>query len=148
MLRCCARDGYAAGAKFEGVPKPRVNLARFHGVFAPNSKHRVQVTPAKRGKGKKTKVADDAQDPTPAERRASMTPDQVRGRLWAQRLKRVFNIDIETCSACGGAVKVIAYIEDPVVIEKILTHLNEKAATAAMGLSPQVRAPPQAGLFD
>ncbi|MDW3816074.1 transposase [Klebsiella pneumoniae] len=32
------------------VPKPRVNLARFHGVFAPNSKHRVQVTPAKRGK--------------------------------------------------------------------------------------------------
>ena len=27
---------------------------------------------------------------------------------WAQRLKRVFNIDIATCSACGGAVKVIA----------------------------------------
>jgi hypothetical protein len=33
------------------VPKPRVNLTRFHGVFAPNSKHRVEVTPAKRGKG-------------------------------------------------------------------------------------------------
>ena len=29
------------------VPKPRVNLTRFHGVFAPNSQ---QVTPAKRGK--------------------------------------------------------------------------------------------------
>jgi rRNA maturation protein Nop10 len=27
---------------------------------------------------------------------------------WAQRLKRVFNIDIETCSVCGGATKVIA----------------------------------------
>jgi hypothetical protein len=25
------------------VPKPRVNLTRFHGVFAPNSKHRVSV---------------------------------------------------------------------------------------------------------
>ncbi len=35
---------------------------------------------------------------------------------WAQRLKRVFNIDIETCSECGGAVKVIACIEDPVAI--------------------------------
>ena len=34
------------------VPKPRVNLTRFHGVFAPNSKHRVTVTPTKRGKGK------------------------------------------------------------------------------------------------
>ncbi len=27
---------------------------------------------------------------------------------WAQRLKRVFRIDIETCEHCGGAVKVIA----------------------------------------
>ena len=34
------------------VPKPRVNLTRFHGVFAPNSKHRALVTPAKRGKGR------------------------------------------------------------------------------------------------
>jgi hypothetical protein len=33
------------------VPKPRVNLTRFHGVFVPNSKHRVHVTPARRGKG-------------------------------------------------------------------------------------------------
>jgi hypothetical protein len=122
------------------VPKPRVNLTRFHGVFAPNSKHRVQVTPAKRAKGRKAKVADEPQDPTPAERRASMT--------WAQRLKRVFSIDIETCSACGGAVKVIACIEDPVVIDKILTHLNEKAAAAGIGLLPQVRAPPQAELFN
>ena len=31
---------------------------------------------------------------TPAEKRASMT--------WAERLKRVFDIDIETCSECGG----------------------------------------------
>ncbi len=27
------------------VPKPRVNLTRFHGVFAPNSAHRARVTP-------------------------------------------------------------------------------------------------------
>lgn len=32
------------------VPKPRVNLTRLHGVFA-SSKHRVDVTPAKREKG-------------------------------------------------------------------------------------------------
>ena len=43
---------------------------------------------------------------------------------WAQRLKRVFNIDIETCGKCGGAVKVIACIEDPVMIRKILAHLR------------------------
>ncbi len=30
------------------APKPRVNLIRFHGVFAPNSLHRATITPAKR----------------------------------------------------------------------------------------------------
>ena len=39
------------------VPKPRVNLTRFHGVFAPNSKHRAGVTPARRGKKVKVKSA-------------------------------------------------------------------------------------------
>ena len=29
---------------------------------------------------------------------------------WAQRLKRVFNIDIETCKACDGHLKIIACI--------------------------------------
>ena len=47
---------------------------------------------------------------------------------WAQRLKRVFIIDIETCPSCGGAVQIIARVEDPVVIEKILTHLDAKTA--------------------
>ncbi|MBT6826029.1 MAG: hypothetical protein HOA60_07780 [Rhodospirillales bacterium] len=28
------------------APKPRANLTRFHGVLAPNSKHRINVTPA------------------------------------------------------------------------------------------------------
>ena len=48
------------------VPKPRVNLTRFHGVFAPNSKHRARVTPAKRGKGNKAKVLEEPQTPPSA----------------------------------------------------------------------------------
>ena len=43
---------------------------------------------------------------------------------WAQRLKRVFNIDIEKCSHCGGRVNIIATIKDPLVIKKILDHLE------------------------
>ena len=31
------------------VPKPRVNLTRFHGAIAPTSAHRAQLTLAKRG---------------------------------------------------------------------------------------------------
>ena len=42
---------------------------------------------------------------------------------WMQRLKRVFHIDIEHCGVCGGTLRVIACIEIPALIEKILTHL-------------------------
>ena len=35
-------------------------------------------------------------------------------------IRRVFKIDIETREQCGGVVKVIACIEDPVVIKQIL----------------------------
>ena len=38
--------------------------------------------------------------------------DRQRSLTWAQRLKRVFAIDIETCRRCGGKLRVIASIED------------------------------------
>jgi hypothetical protein len=40
------------------APKPRVNLTRFHSVFAPNIAHRVRVIPAKRGEVKQTSLND------------------------------------------------------------------------------------------
>jgi hypothetical protein len=116
------------------VPKPRVNLTRFHGVFAPNSRYRARVTPVKRGKGSPCRSTQDSQQPTPTERRASMS--------WVQRLKRVFNIDIETCQDCGGAVRIIACIEDPAVIEKILAYLDTMTTSAnAAQLLPSGTAP-------
>jgi hypothetical protein len=48
------------------VPRPRVNLTRYHGVLVPNSKYRARVTPARRGKGKKIQAHDEKQDQTPA----------------------------------------------------------------------------------
>ncbi len=46
---------------------------------------------------------------------------------WARLLKRVFDIDIERCQACGGKLKIIAVIEEPALIERILTHLGLSA---------------------
>ncbi len=43
---------------------------------------------------------------------------------WAQRLKRVFEIEIEKCDKCVGPVRIIASIEDPDVMQKILKHLG------------------------
>jgi hypothetical protein len=98
------------------------------------------VTPAEWGKGSQPKTSDELDEQTPVQRHVAMT--------WAQRLKRVFNIDVETCRACGGTAKVIACIEDPVVIEMILSHLSEKASSTETTLLPESRAPPHAGLYD
>jgi hypothetical protein len=44
----------------------------------------------------------------------------------ARRLKRVFGIEIEQCVRCGGRLNVIASIEEPEVIERILAHRRER----------------------
>ena len=76
------------------VPKPRAHLTRYHGVFAPASALRSRVVPR------------------PGTRRETEPPDQTevqrhRAMTWAQRLKRVFAIDIERCRRCGGRLEVI-----------------------------------------
>ena len=78
----------------------------------------------------------NAEVKTPIERHAAMT--------WTQRLKRVFNIGIETCGRCGGSLKVIACIEDQDIIDRILAHLREKEqeVPARPLLIPPTRAPP------
>ena len=43
---------------------------------------------------------------------------------WAQRLKRVFAIEIYKCEKCGGSVRIIASVEDPDAIQTILIHLG------------------------
>ena len=64
------------------------------------------------------------------------------GHTWAQRLKRVFSIDTETCEKCGGKMKMIACIEEPEVIDKILKHLGLDQPA-----DPHNRSPP-AALFE
>jgi hypothetical protein len=103
-------------------------------VFAPNSAHRARVTKAGRGKGASAQAAPETDRNSRAERRASMA--------WAQRLKRVFGIDIETCSVCSGAMRILGCIEDATVIEKILAHLDAKAAAAQAARPPPCRGPP------
>jgi hypothetical protein len=62
---------------------------------------------------------------------------------WAQRLKRVFGIEIDTCQRCGGTLRIVASIEQPEVIAMILAHLER---TAPQPKQPEVplgaRAPP------
>lgn len=96
------------------VPRPRVHLTRFSGVFAPHYKYRSLVVPQQ--KASSVPVPEEGVDNTgiPPKSRIS----------WARLLKRVFNIDVNPCHLCGGTVKILSSIEDPTVIKKILLHLG------------------------
>jgi hypothetical protein len=94
------------------VPRPRIHPIRFHGVPAPNAKLRCEIIPS------------------PAEHATEHSTDHAHAQgasarmSWAKLLKRIFDIDIEHCPNCGGTLKIIAAIEEPSVIARILTHLG------------------------
>ena len=110
------------------VPKPRAHLTRYHGVFAPASPDRARIVP-------KTRAA------AATERGGAWAADRHRALTWAQRLKRVFAIDIETCRQCGGRLRVIASIEAPALIERILAHRGRDAGS--VDPAHPSRAPPE-----
>ncbi len=61
---------------------------------------------------------------------------------WAQRLKRVFGIDVETCVHCGGKAKIVASVEEPQAIRAILDHFEKRGALGDAYYRPPARAPP------
>lgn len=93
------------------VPRPRLHLIRFHGVLAPNAKLRSKVVPV------------PPQQKTAGEGDCRHAHGKPLRMTWARLLKRVFDIDIERC-ACGGKLKLVAVIEAPDVIVKILAHID------------------------
>jgi hypothetical protein len=61
---------------------------------------------------------------------------------WAQRLKRAFGIDVSTCVHCGGAVRIVASIEEPEAIRAILAHFAKHGALEEAHYRPRPRGPP------
>jgi hypothetical protein len=67
---------------------------------------------------------------------------------WAQRLKRVFRVDIERCERCGGNVRIIGGIEDPAVVARILAPLEKAPAPAGIAAAHRPRGPPGQGQLE
>ena len=73
--------------------------------------------------------------------RGGAPPPAARKWSWPELMRHTFGVDVLACARCGNRMRVVATIEDPVVIRRILTHL---------GLPTEVSAPrpPPADLFD
>jgi hypothetical protein len=123
------------------VPRPRINLLLYHGVLAPNAPWRRAVV-ARDGDGEAcpTSPANGCERSTPAD----PNPGRVRPkyRAWAELMRRAFEADVLACPRCGGRMVVLATIEDPGVIHRILTHLglSTEAGEPRRGRAPPPRA--------
>ena len=45
-------------------------------------------------------------------------------RSWARLIKRIYEVDPLVCSSCGSEMKVISFITEHDVVDKILRHLK------------------------
>ena len=63
----------------------------------------------------------------------------TRNYRWAALMRRSLGLDVLACPRCGGRLTLIALIEDPAVIARILRHLG---LPTAMPEAQPARAPP------
>jgi hypothetical protein len=98
----------------------------YHGVLAPNAKDREKIVPA-------TSVEKQlAGEQTTTSRKYRLS--------FAVLLARTFDLHLETCSLCGGKMKVMAAVTDPASIKRYLEGTGQSAKIPE--LAP-ARAPPQ-----
>ena len=123
------------------IPPPKMNMVRYHGVFAPNFKDRSLVVP------KRKKAKPDSEGPAAATC-AGDTPCTVEVRRermrWSEMLKRTFEIDVTVCPDCKGRLEQIAVIKDKAVAAAILKSLAETSVFRRLEIVRE-RGPPGEG---
>ena len=109
------------------VPPPRLNLVRYHGVLAPNAASRDRIVP-----GPNEGPTEPCSHPE-----QTAAPQPVYRLSWARLLARVFRVDVTECPACGGRMKIIAALTEPLAIR---TPARRTGNLDGVGLAS--RAPP------
>lgn len=151
------------------VPRPRVHLTTYHGVFAPAASLRDRVVPPPPPPAvdetpdpacshraavdeDDTSPATASNQPPPSPHRADGDDDATlaaaphqspRRYSWAELMRRVHRIDVLVCQHCGGKRRVLAFLRDPAVVDRILRHLGLPTEPPVVA---QARPPPEPGL--
>jgi hypothetical protein len=117
------------------IPRPAVNLIICHGLLAPHARWRASVVAYGRAASEAVDAGNgmSALRPNPEDGRGKPSP---RSWSWATLMQRAFDIDVLACPSCGGRMRLIATIHDPVVIRRILDHLHPCSSGAKSGPGP------------
>jgi hypothetical protein len=112
------------------TPRPETNLLICHGLLAARARSRARV------------VAYGRVAPEPTASTVPLAPDRTgvkttpRVWSWAALMHRAFAIDVLACGHCGGRLRLIATLHDPVVIRKILAHVGMTPSGPSPGPAP------------
>ena len=49
---------------------------------------------------------------------------RIPSRVWAEMIRKVYEVDPMACPKCGGSMKVVAFITDYAAVDRIVDHLN------------------------
>ena len=113
------------------TPRPRTNLVLYHGVFGPNARWRVRVV----AYGAPLETAATAANFEGDSDDEAASPSLSRHWAWANLMRRAFDVDVLACPRCGGRLRLLGTIDDPVAIRAILDSL-------AVSAGPLDRPPP------
>jgi hypothetical protein len=128
------------------VPPPGSHLVRYHGILAPHARLRGRVVRPEAA----APPACAGRCASPAEPVPSEAPDgrgdrpRRRGRRrmrWAELVLRSLDLDVLSCPRCGDRMKVIACIDRPEVIVKVLRAMGLWSEAPVASPAPP---PPQA----
>jgi transposase len=56
-----------------------------------------------------------------------MVEDQLRpvpSKGWAEMIRKVYEVDPMVCPQCGGQMRVISFLTDYAVVDRIIDHLK------------------------
>jgi hypothetical protein len=51
-------------------------------------------------------------------------PPRVPSKGWAEMIRKVYEVDPMICPRCGGKMKVVAFLTDYAVVDRIIRHLK------------------------
>jgi len=68
-------------------------------------------------------------------RLAEEEPKPVPSKDWAEMIRKVYEVDPMVCPKCGGTMKIIAFITEYAVVDRIIDHLKLTFAAAKPPLS-------------
>ena len=107
------------------VPPPRFNRIRYSGVLAPTAAFRPMVVPQAEDSVPLRHAGRPAAMPkTESGKAGEQGGGRARNYAWAQLMARVFELDVLACTRCGARMRILAAIDSPDVIRRILSCMG------------------------